>query len=248
MKYFRKIPQQLISIGIVFILIVILFIVARKIFIPPSFGVLGHYRAQAIEENKAREIIYAGAAACYDCHDAIYELKATSYHKDVACETCHGPAAKHAEDPAQYAPIVPRGRDTCPICHDYNPSRPTGFPQIIAAKHNPGKACMSCHNPHNPTPPTPDQCSACHRGIVSEKSVSHHAGLECTVCHTVPEEHFVTPRFVKVGKPQKKELCGKCHARGTEGPKEIPKVDLATHGGRYLCWECHYPHSPNVER
>ncbi len=227
----------------------ILFMTARHFFIPKSFGVLGHFRAAAIDENKARESVYAGAASCYECHDAIFDLKAKSYHKDVACETCHGPAAKHVEDPGQFTPTKPQGREFCPICHDYNSSRPTGFPQIVASKHNPGKACMTCHNPHNPTPPhTPEQCSACHRGIASEKSVSPHATLECTVCHTVPAEHFVTPRFSKAEKPRNKELCGTCHARGAEGPKGIPKIDLATHGGRYLCWECHYPHSPTVER
>ena len=28
--------------------------------------------------------------------------------------------------------------------------------------------------------------------------------------------------------------------------KEIPRVDMATHGERYVCWQCHYPHSPEL--
>ena len=44
-----------------------------------------------------------------------------------------------------------------------------------------------------------------------------------------------------------REFCGKCHGAGVaakDAPKEAPKIDLAAHGGRYLCWECHYPHLP----
>ena len=24
----------------------------------------------------------------------------------------------------------------------------------------------------------------------------------------------------------------------------MPRVDIVEHGGRYLCWQCHYPHDP----
>jgi ribosomal protein S27AE len=27
-------------------------------------------------------------------------------------------------------------------------------------------------------------------------------------------------------------------------PPEIPRVEMRTHGERYLCWQCHYPHFP----
>jgi hypothetical protein len=43
-----------------------------------------------------------------------------------------------------------------------------------------------------------------------------------------------------------KEFCGTCHARGADSPPEIPRIDLATHGGTYLCWQCHYPHHPEA--
>ena len=31
-----------------------------------------------------------------------------------------------------------------------------------------------------------------------------------------------------------------------DSPAEIPRVDLASHAGRDLCWQCHYPHFPEA--
>jgi ribosomal protein S27AE len=50
-----------------------------------------------------------------------------------------------------------------------------------------------------------------------------------------------------VGKPAGREFCAKCHGREAASPPEIPRIDLASHGGRYLCWDCHYPHSPEAK-
>jgi hypothetical protein len=130
------------------------------------------------------------------------------------------------------------------VCHAYDRSRPTGFPQINPASHNPGLACISCHNPHDPVPPSvPQECSACHAQIARTKAVSRHARLACTECHEVSEQHMVSPRSALPGKPRTREFCGRCHASDTTATG-APQVDLASHGERYLCWQCHYPHLP----
>jgi hypothetical protein len=244
-----KIPQQIISLFILLLVVLTGFLFARKYFTPPSFGLYGHYRANAVDEIKARGMKYAGSESCIECHDDIYNLKAKGYHKNVACEICHGPAGKHADDPSETSPEIPHDRSKCTICHDYNLARPTGFPQIIANQHNPGKFCTQCHQAHNPTlPHTPNECGACHREIASQKMVSHHASLECTTCHEAPLEHLTDPRSFEVKKPMTKEFCGQCHARDANSPVEIPRIDLQIHGGRYLCWDCHYPHNPEANR
>ena len=30
-------------------------------------------------------------------------------------------------------------------------------------------------------------------------------------------------------------------------PFHQPRIDLATHNPRYLCWQCHYPHDPKAQ-
>jgi len=242
-----KVPQQLIVLGAVAVVGIVAFFAIRALLIPKSFGKYGHYRADSIEEIRQLPISYAGVNACTECHEEIFKVKSSGFHRGVSCEVCHGPSANHADDPTSIKPPAPRQREGCPLCHNYNPSRPTGFPQIITIQHNPGKACMTCHNPHNPVPPvTPKECSACHRSIVAQKMVSHHSSLECTTCHQVPKEHFKTPHLNRVGKPTNNDFCGKCHANNGPQVKDmpgIPRVDMA-HAGRYLCWDCHYPHSP----
>lgn len=242
-----RIRQQIVSLAILFALAIAALMVARILLVPESFGRYGHYRADAIDEIIATETKYAGYKACVQCHDDIYEIKEKSNHRGVSCEVCHGPAARHIEAPDEFVPDAPRGRGYCPLCHGYNPSRPTGFAQIITALHNPGKACMSCHDPHNPVAPhSPEECSACHREIASHKRVSHHATLSCEICHLVPREHHLNPRAVHAEKPRSRELCGGCHDKGANSPREIPRIDLETHGERYLCWDCHYPHHPEA--
>jgi hypothetical protein len=239
----------LIPLALIAAAIIVLFVVARSLLVPDTFGDYGHYRAASVDEIASLEIAYVGYETCADCHDDEFELKQQSNHRSVSCEACHGPGAKHIEDPDEYAPIAPRGRDFCPLCHGYNPSRPSGFPQIITELHNPGKSCMTCHDPHNPLlPHAPEECSACHRDIANIKIVSHHATLSCRTCHIVPDEHLANPKFVAAEKPAGKEQCGDCHDKEADTPRDVPKVDIDTHGGRYMCWECHYPHFPETRR
>jgi hypothetical protein len=221
-------------------------VVVRGRLIPASFGDKGHYRADAVAEVAGQPIRYAGSQLCVECHDYEGEIKNSSYHRTLACEVCHGAANEHANDPEAQVPQIPRERgEACLYCHDYLPSRPTGFPQIVERLHNPLEPCIGCHDAHDPTPPeVPESCSACHTQIARTKAVSHHGTLACERCHEVVPEHREQPRSFLPKKPTSREFCGQCHARGAEAPSTIPRVDFASHGERYLCWQCHYPHFP----
>jgi len=118
----------------------------------------------------------------------------------------------------------------------------------VSASHNPIKPCISCHDPHDPKPKEPPrECQACHAEIARTKAVSHHVYVPCIRCHQTPEEHKLQPRQVPASKPETREFCGGCHAKDAASEKGIPRIDLATHGERYVCWQCHYPHLPEVE-
>jgi len=240
--------QQVTRLSIVFGLMVAALVAARQLLVPKTFGKLGHYRAAAVEEIAARKVRYAGHEACTTCHEDIAKVHADHRHRGVSCEVCHGPAAAHADSPTEVRPSAPRQRGACPLCHGYDPSRPTGFPQIDPVAHNPLKPCVSCHNPHQPEPPrTPEECSACHGEIARTKAVSHHALLTCTRCHETQKQHRIAPQSSRPSKPVDRAFCGGCHARDASSPKEIPRVDMASHGERYVCWQCHYPHYPELK-
>lgn len=243
-----RVPEQIGRLGVVVAVLAVVALVLRFVLIPQSYFSTRLHEESTVKQETAKPVLFAGMAACRDCHTEEYEIKSAGYHKGLACETCHGPSAKHVEDPTAVKPYAPRDRTFCPVCHAYDAARPTGFPQINPTMHNPRKACITCHNPHDPVPPeTPRECSACHGEIERTKAVSSHALLPCTTCHTTSEQHKIKPRSVRPTKPETRDFCGQCHATDASNP-DSPKVDLSTHGGSYLCWQCHYPHMPEGQQ
>lgn len=244
--FWRKIPEQITRILIVIVLFVASFFIARTLLTPDDFGEIGHFRSSAIQDIISQNIQYTGIEECGDCHDEILEMRNGGFHKNLSCEICHGPAIKHIEDEDYQLP-APRERGYCPLCHEYLPSRPTGFPQIIATRHNPMKSCINCHDPHSPEPPeTIKECKACHAEIQSTKSISKHMDLECTKCHNTPSQHKITPRNFLPDKPSSRNFCGECHSEEADSEDDIPRIDLASHEPGYVCWQCHYPHLPET--
>lgn len=241
-----KLPEQIKRLSVVVAVLLGGMLFVRQYVIPPSIKDTEFHKASTIGRELARGIKYAGSTTCKDCHDEVYDMKENGYHRGLSCETCHGPGARHEEDPSETELVIPTRRQFCYDCHVYNASRPTGFPQINPVAHNPLKSCLSCHDAHEPKPPEVlRECAACHGEIAKTKAVSHHVNLECTTCHDTPEEHKVTPRIVRSAQPFTRELCAECHSRDST-PKDAPRIDVSTHGGKYLCWQCHYPHMPET--
>ncbi len=172
MKHWRKIPEQIRRLVALSVILIVLFLIVRALLIPPDFGKYGHYRASAVDNIVSQKLRYAGQVECVECHEDHVAVKNAGYHKNLACEVCHGPAAEHIENPGEVELLAPRGRGYCPLCHEYLPARPTGFPQIVSDSHNPMKPCIACHEPHDPKPPeTPRECSACHAQIARTKAI-----------------------------------------------------------------------------
>ena len=242
-----RLPQQVSRLLLLFALLVLTLIAARYYLVPQTFGELGHYRASAIDDELTPEIKYASRAVCESCHWDVLEVHSEARHQSVACEACHGPGAAHVDAPDEVKPFIPTERAFCPRCHQYDPSRPTGFPQIDPIAHNPLTACVTCHDPHAPEPPNlPATCGACHGEIARLKAASHHATVPCIQCHDTTDEHRDTPRTSLPTKPTTRELCGGCHAPDADSSPNIPRIQLDAHGERYVCWQCHYPHYPET--
>jgi cytochrome c553 len=191
------------------LLVIIGFTVIRNLAIPESFGKYGHYRAEAVLEEMAKEPIYQGADSCKECHKVKFKRWKNSKHQGVTCENCHGPALKHNKKPiVKTGPkniIVNRSNKLCMKCHLKLPARPHDFNnaphlQIDVEKHLKNKKykrCIKCHNPHNPQP------------IVTKKKTK---ALRRKVSKSTEKE-----AIAKLGKKIYEDKCLKCHGATGDG-------------------------------
>jgi uncharacterized CHY-type Zn-finger protein len=145
-----KDSRHLFRMGGVFAAGILVFLIARNIFVPKSFGQYGHYRAAALEEIASKPIMFAGHGACESCHTDVFEVKSKGVHAHVPCESCHGPLAKHAEDPTALTPPKIDVAVLCVRCHEAGVAKPKSFPQVASADHSGCVVCNTCHQPHSP--------------------------------------------------------------------------------------------------
>ena len=152
MSFFKDAGHLFRFVGI-FVVLFIIFLVARRYVVPKSFGQYGHYRGAAMGEIAAHPLHFAGHQACETCHVDVQDVKKNGKHAHVNCEACHGPLAQHADDPASVTPKKPDTATLCVRCHAASAARPKGFPQVQAEEHSTGLPCETCHQPHSPAMP-----------------------------------------------------------------------------------------------
>jgi hypothetical protein len=141
--------EHLLRLAAVFAFGAALFFGVRWLLVPSDYGRFGPYRAAAIAQNQARPIVYAGQVACVECHTDVADTRRGNAHAQVSCESCHGPLAAHAGDPA-VAARLPDPRATCAVCHLTNVAKPRGFKTVNFSEHADDGPCTACHAAHAP--------------------------------------------------------------------------------------------------
>jgi len=141
--------QHLVRMAGLFVIGTTAFFVVRAMMIPDDFGVYGHFRAGAIDDNARRVLAYAGREACAECHEEEFDTVGGNRHAGVHCESCHGPLAAHAADPTAEPVELPTIEQLCLRCHSKSTARPAFFPQVDE-EHSEGEGCGTCHESHQP--------------------------------------------------------------------------------------------------
>ena len=227
--------------------------------------------AEAAPAASAPASPYAGSEMCMGCHEDIYnnffkKNRHAAIDKDKrrgwetrACESCHGPAAKHAEsaDPANiFNPKkgTPSQTDkTCLKCHTNQPSH---VGRVMSGHGRNQVACTSCHSVHTSPAAAPramrinEQCATCHMDMRAQFQKPHthflaqkqqpNQPMACTDCHN-PHGSFLSKNVSQMigGEPG----CLKCHSdkRGPFAYEHAP-VRLES------CSTCHEPHGSTNPR
>lgn len=132
---------------------VVIFGLVRTLLVPVSFGEYGRYRGDSITEVASREVNFAGGGndTCGKCHQDHYLALTQAEHKQLNCQTCHGPGAKHAAKAGSQSLAVKGDAGLCGACHQETTGRVTQ--QIATVKlqmHSGGVECGRCHDPHRP--------------------------------------------------------------------------------------------------
>src|ERR1039458_3000302 len=116
MKDFLRNAEHLVRVVLLLAIGTITFLLVRHVVIPRDFGKYGHFRPASMDDVRARPIKFAGHEACEACHADQVETKNKGKHANVGCEACHGPLARHVEDPVTVAakpPVTAVSRDGC---------------------------------------------------------------------------------------------------------------------------------------
>src|SRR5215471_4240786 len=113
MKDFLRNAEHLIRVALLLALGLVAFLAVRRFVVPSDFGKYGHFRPGSMDDVRARPIKFAGRAACEACHSDQVEEKSKGKHVNLGCEACHGPLARHVEDPTTVVPQLP---DTAVLC------------------------------------------------------------------------------------------------------------------------------------
>jgi DmsE family decaheme c-type cytochrome len=208
---------------------------------------------------------YVGEDTCATCHEAQQKgafaktphagkVDPRSPTSKQGCETCHGPGAKHVEDPAANklknlktgaATMI---NETCATCHKRGEHALWDGSQHETR----GLSCTTCHSVHAAKSEVKqlkevsqrELCATCHRDKIAKLDRSGHmpvreGKMTCTSCHNV---HGATnTRLLRKG-DSVAELCTSCHAdkRGPYLWEHAP--------GRDGCVTCHDPHGSSNER
>ena len=208
---------------------------------------------------------YVGEETCTTCHEdkkAGYDNSLHSKGADPrtpgamkACETCHGPGSKHAEDPTNLSTRLRKftglsadeTNKVCITCHA------SGEHALWAgSKHESrGVSCTSCHSVHNAkgekqlkAETQPKLCATCHANIVNKLNRFDHMPVRedkmvCSSCHNTHGSANV--KLLRSG-TSIDEACTTCHAE-KRGPflwEHAPVVNS--------CVTCHDPHGSSNDR
>ena len=226
----------------------------RARFVPLLIALLPATAAAALPDG------WVGVETCAGCHDTVVAIFAAGVHgramarrgqalPEQTCESCHGPGAEHAANPAA-TNIRARKGDShaeasmgCLACHA---AQHGGVLAQSPGHRRAAVACLDCHTAGHGEPAAEpllarsraDACAPCHRHQAAQFNLpfAHRQGrtpFECMSCHSVHGGTSVDGRIEEPGRA----ACVTCHTEKI-GPFVFSHPPREVAG----CLACHRPH------
>jgi DmsE family decaheme c-type cytochrome len=204
---------------------------------------------------------YVGSELCQACHEDIFAAFGKSPHHAVetakkfgrigqACESCHGPASKHAESASAEDirnPAKLRAGQTDQTCLTCHLNQPTHAGRIQSGHAKGQVSCSGCHTVHGTAsalkPATSAQsnalCSACHLSTWAQFQRPHahrlaQGAMSCVDCHN-PHGGFRPQQVLTFAATE--PGCLQCHT-DKRGPFAFEHAPVRLEG----CAGCHEIH------
>ena len=148
--------------GLVLLVALIGFFIARTVARPPSWNDVVWYRSASLIDMKQQPLVYGGNESCKTCHEKETADLAGPGHWKLSCESCHGPLTKHVNHGEKIgdAIVIKESPEQCLNCHSEQISRPENFPQYRyqhgefkvrrVKSQRGGRSCLDCHKAHSP--------------------------------------------------------------------------------------------------
>jgi DmsE family decaheme c-type cytochrome len=219
--------------------------------------------AAATPEKPKFPDTYVGSETCQACHEDTFNAIVKSPHGAVekrdghACESCHGPGAKHAgsADAADIRnPLKMRASavdETCLSCHR---NQETHVGRISNGHSKQGVSCISCHKVHadgghslvaRSTETVNPLCASCHRDVWAsfQKPFGHRlpqGAMNCVDCHN---PHGTIRKAMQQTFAANEPGCFRCHG-DKRGPFTFEHAPVRFEG----CGTCHQPHGSSNPR
>jgi hypothetical protein len=153
---------RLIAVAAIIVAAMGLGMVVKARLIPDSFGLHGHYRAEAIDAEARRPVRHGTNASCLKCHPYEAAIHLAGRHKTISCEFCHGPYADHIRDGKKMGVLpVKKGAEITTLClRCHNTEIKARAQTVIKTVAMPGHletqqvktthTCNQCHHVHAP--------------------------------------------------------------------------------------------------
>jgi DmsE family decaheme c-type cytochrome len=203
---------------------------------------------------------YVNSTTCQLCHEDIYNNFQKTVHTaigtgerfglpDRACESCHGPGARHVQtlsaadirNPAKLSPNA--SIQVCLACH-LNQQTPVGSVRSSHSKEQ--ITCIVCHSIHGSRglvartiPAINQQCSGCHVNVWAQfqRPYRHFLPQEAMSCVDCHDPHGTIKLAMIRTFSANEVICYRCHAN-TRGPFTFEHPAVRFEG----CGACHVPH------